>query len=76
MLLLVGELPRQCVITLIARHRAAAYLATHVLVQIGPKGGRRHNSPLIAPPFFEGDAAEGPLGDERNVLLQALPLLS
>jgi hypothetical protein len=71
MLLLVGELPRQCVITLIARHRAAAYLATHVLVQIGPEGGRRHNSPLMA-----GDAAEGPLGDERNVLLQPLPLLS
>jgi hypothetical protein len=30
------------------------------LVEIGPKGGRGHNSPLKALPSFEGDTAEGP----------------
>jgi hypothetical protein len=47
-----------------------------LLVEIGPEGGRQHNSPLMAPPFSEGDTAEGPLRDERNALLQPLPLLS
>jgi hypothetical protein len=35
-----------------------------VLVEIGPEGGRRHNSPLMILPSSEGATAEGPLGDE------------
>jgi hypothetical protein len=49
---------------------------THLSVEIGPEGGRRHNSPLTVPPSSEGDTAEGPLGDERNARLLLLPLLS
>jgi hypothetical protein len=46
-----------------------------VLVEIDPEGGRRHNSPLNAPPSSESDTAEGPLGDERNDIWLLLPLL-
>jgi hypothetical protein len=31
-----------------------------LLVEIGPEGGRRHNSPLKTLPSSEGDTAEGP----------------
>jgi hypothetical protein len=37
--------------------------------EIGPKGGRRHDSLLMVLPSSEGDKAEGPHGDERNALL-------
>jgi hypothetical protein len=47
-----------------------------VLVEIGPEGGRRHNSLLMFPPSSEGDTAEGPLGDKQNALLLSLPSLS
>jgi hypothetical protein len=47
-----------------------------LLVEIGPEGGRRHNSPLMVPSSSEGDTAEGPLGDERHALLLSLPSLS
>jgi hypothetical protein len=33
-----------------------------LLVEIRPKGGRRHNSPLIIPLPFEGKRPEAPLG--------------
>jgi hypothetical protein len=46
-----------------------------VLVEIRSEGGRRHNSPLNCLPFFEGDTAEGPLGDEGNTSWLLLPLL-
>jgi hypothetical protein len=44
-----------------------------MLVEIGPKGGRRHNSPLKALPSLEGVTAEGPLGDGRKALSLLLP---
>jgi hypothetical protein len=37
-----------------------------VLVEIGPEGGRRHNSSLTYPPSSEGVTTEGPFGDEGN----------
>jgi hypothetical protein len=46
-----------------------------VLVEIGPEGGRRHNSPMKALPSSEGDTTEGPLGDGRKALLLLLPSL-
>jgi hypothetical protein len=49
---------------------------THMLVEIGPEGGRRHNSPLKTLPSSEGDTAGGRLGDRRNALLYLLPSLS
>jgi hypothetical protein len=39
-----------------------------VLVEIGPEGGRRHNSPLMILPSSEGATAEGP-PQRRNVTL-------
>jgi hypothetical protein len=47
-----------------------------LLVEIGPEGGRQHNSPMSALPSYEGDTAEGPLGDGRNASLVLLPSLS
>jgi hypothetical protein len=47
-----------------------------VLVEIGPEGGRQHNSPLEALPSSEGVTAEGPLGDGRKALSLLLPSLS
>jgi hypothetical protein len=47
-----------------------------LLVEIGPEGGRRHNSPLKAQPSFEGVTAEGPLGDGWKALSLLLPSLS
>jgi hypothetical protein len=44
-----------------------------LLVELGPEGGRRHNSPLKTPPSPEGDTTEGPLGDERNTPWLLLP---
>jgi hypothetical protein len=42
-------------------------------VEIGPEGGRRHNSPLKALPSSEGKAAKAPpLGDGRRALLLLL----
>jgi hypothetical protein len=40
-----------------------------LLVEIGPEGGLRHNSPRRFPLSSEGDTTEGPFGDERNALL-------
>jgi hypothetical protein len=31
-----------------------------MLVEIGPEGGRRHNSPLKVPPLLKGEVAEAP----------------
>jgi hypothetical protein len=39
-----------------------------LLVEIGPEGGLRHNSPRDVSLSSEGDTAEGPFGDERNSL--------
>jgi hypothetical protein len=47
-----------------------------LLAEIGPEGGRRHNSPLKALPSSEGVTAEGPLGDGRKALSLLLPSLS
>jgi hypothetical protein len=47
-----------------------------LLVEIGPEGGRRHNSPLKALPSSEGVTVEGPLGDGRKALSPMLPSLS
>jgi hypothetical protein len=37
-----------------------------LMVEIGPEGGRRHNSPLIIPLPFEGRRPEAPLGSGRR----------
>jgi hypothetical protein len=47
-----------------------------LLVEIGPEGGRRHNSPLKALPSSGGVTAEGPLRDGRKALSPLLPSLS
>jgi hypothetical protein len=41
-------------------------LQSLLLVEIGPEGGRRHNSPLIIPLPFEGRRSEAPLGSGRR----------
>jgi hypothetical protein len=46
-----------------------------LLVEIGPEGGHRHNSPLMIPPSSEGVTAEGPLGDETGPLPSLSKLL-
>jgi hypothetical protein len=49
-----------------------------LLVEIGPEGGRRHNSPLIIPLSSEGKQPEAPseMSRETSVhLLPSLPLL-
>jgi hypothetical protein len=40
-----------------------------LLVEIGPEGGRRHNSPLSVLPPPKGKVAEGPLGERRRNLV-------
>jgi hypothetical protein len=47
-----------------------------LLVEIGPEGGRRHNSPLKDLPSSEGVTAEGPFGDGRKAVSLLLPSLS
>jgi hypothetical protein len=47
-----------------------------VLVEIGPEGGRRHNSHLKALPSSEGVTNEGPFEDGRKTLSLLLPSLS
>jgi hypothetical protein len=42
------------------------YMPTLLLVEIGPEGGLRHNSPLSAPHSSEVEQPEAPLGDERR----------
>jgi hypothetical protein len=47
-----------------------------LMVEIGPEGGRRHNSPLIIPLPFEGRRPEAPLeagGETIVLLLPSLP---
>jgi hypothetical protein len=41
-------------------------VAAKLLVEIGPKGGRRHNSPLIISLPFEGRRPEAPLRSGRR----------
>jgi hypothetical protein len=53
------------------------YLRRFMLVEIGPEGGRRHNSPLIIPLPFEGRQPEAPSeagGETMVLLLPSLPL--
>jgi hypothetical protein len=38
-----------------------------MLVEIGPEGGRRHNSPLTTLPPPKGSRPKAPLGGEGNV---------
>jgi hypothetical protein len=57
-------------------HAVFHAVGAKLLVEIGPEGGRRHNSPLKNLPSSEGDTTEGPLGDGRNALLLLLPSLS
>jgi hypothetical protein len=57
-------------------HAVFHAVGAKLLVEIGPEGGHRHNSPLKTLPSSEGDTTEGPLGDGRNALLLLLPSLS
>jgi hypothetical protein len=41
-------------------------VGTKLLVEIGPEGGCRHNSPLTVPLSSEGKRPEAPLGDEQG----------